>query len=56
MNFKIPNNKIEVNTIKIKKSILKPKRNNSNPTTVGINTINPDKSKLLAKMIFLIKF
>jgi hypothetical protein len=54
--FKITNNKIKVTTGIIKKSILNPKRNNSNPTMVGINTMNPDRSKLLTNMVFLTTF
>ena len=57
-NFKITNNKIKVITVMVimKKSNLKPKLNSSNPTIVGINTINPDRSRLFTNMLFLTRF
>ena len=55
MKFKITNNKTKVITVIIKKSILNPNRINSNPTMVGINTMNPDRSRLLTNMVFLTK-
>jgi hypothetical protein len=55
-NFKTTNNKTKVITGKNRKSKLKPNRSNSNPTIDGISTINPERSKLLIKMLFLTKF
>ncbi len=56
MNFKTTNNKSKVITTIMKKSKLNPKRKSSNPTIVGINTINPDRSILFTNMLFLTKF